>query len=367
MNDQQAPRINRRSAGFAFGGALLSNLASAQPAQMETRPPPPAVTGPATFLPTGSVGFNLEHGRAAIGIVGGPLFSTFTRIADDIARFLALNAPQVPRVIPMIGTGGPQVAHDVLSIEGMDGFVASAVVMDSVRRFGWVPEVTRRLTYVAELYTEETHIVTTRHIGSLQQLNGRVVNVGVVGGGTDVIARRLFELLNITPIYDNGSTIDAFRSLPTGNPAATVFVAGRPVQAFQDIEFVGHLQLLPIPPDPSIRLQIAPLFRPTMLEHADYPRWIHRGQTLATVASSVFLMTEVHPANSERQRWVSRVVTELLQSFVQLRAGAASGEFHPKWRDINVLTRLPGYARSPEVNEWFNATGVAESADVPGR
>jgi TRAP-type uncharacterized transport system substrate-binding protein len=191
----------------------------------------------------------------------------------------------------------------------------------------------------------------------LQQFNGRVINVGELYGKTDLVVRRLFEFMNITPIYDNTHPSEALRRLPAGNLAAVVFVSGRPDPDVLQVEFNGNLHLVPIPVTPALRQQIAPLFRAAILEHSDYPRWIPRGQTLATVASSVFLMTKVYEPNSERQRWVSQVTTELLREFMQLRLAGPRGGIHPKWQEANVLTPLPGFARAPEVTAWFNGTG----------
>ncbi|MDB5370189.1 MAG: transporter substrate-binding protein [Roseomonas sp.] len=351
MRKLSAPAIDRRSIGLSLGTLMLAKAAPAAAAEASS-----------ALAPIG-----IARGRAAIGIMGGPLVGTFTRIADDIARFLALNAPQVPRAIPMVGTGGRQVAQDLLTIDGLDGAVVSAVVMDDIRRGGWLPDVTRRIAYVAELYSEETHILASTQISNVQALNGKVVNVGTAGGGTDIIARRLFEGLGVRPIFDNRPTAEALRGVPTGDPAAVVFVAGKPVAAFQDVSIVGNLHLVPITLDARTRPRVEPLYRQSVFENQDYPRFVPRNTTVPTVASSVFLVTQVYPDGSERKEWLSQVVTQFVQSLISLRAGAAAGTYHPKWQEANVLTRLPGYGRSPEVSAWFNSTIAAEPApgDIP--
>jgi TRAP-type uncharacterized transport system substrate-binding protein len=363
MNDEMPPPVGRRSAGLALSTMLLAGQAPGALAQ-PVLPPPPAPTGaPVPAAPVPPIGVNVGH--EAIGIMGGPLVGTFTRIADDIARFLALRAPHVARIIPMIGSGGPQVAQDVVELRSVDGAVVSAVVMDSIRRSGWLADVTRRVSYVAELYVEETHIVASTQISNVQALNGKVVNVGALGGGTEVIAKRLFEGLGVRPIFDNRPTLEALRGVQGGDPAAVVFIAGKPVAAFQDVPIVGNLHFVPITLDATTRPRVEPLFRQTVIEHLDYPRFIPRGRTVPTVASSVFLVTRNHPDGSERQFWVSQIVTELVQSFVALRAGAATGAYHPKWREVNVLTPLVGYGRSPEVTAWFNNTGTSDPPATP--
>ena len=44
----------------------------------------------------------------------------------------------------------------------------------------------------------------------------------------------------------------------------------------------------------------------------------------------------------------------------EVEAGAATGASHPKWRQVNILTPLPGYARSREITAWFNQSSLAE-------
>lgn len=363
MNDEKPPPVGRRSAGLALSTMLLAGQAPGALAQ-PVLPAAPAPTG--TPVPVPPIGVNM--GREAIGIMGGPLVGTFTRIANDIALFLALRAPHVARIIPMIGSGGPQVVQDVVEVHIVDGAVVSAVVMDSIRRSGWLPDITRRVSYVAELYVEETHIVASTQISNVQSLNGKVVNVGALDGGTEVIAKRLFEGLGVRPIFDNRPTLEALRGVPGGDPAAVVFIAGKPVAAFQayhDVPIVANLHFVPITLDATTRPRVGPLFRQTVIEHLDYPRFIPRGRTVPTVASSVFLVTRNYPYGSERQFWVSQIVTELVQNFVALRAGAATGAYHPKWREVNALTPLVGYSRSPEVTTWFNNTGASDPPATP--
>lgn len=361
MGDDTPPPVGRRHAGLALSTMLLAGPAPGAHAQA-TLPPPPAPTAPSIPIPP----IGVSMGSEAVGIMGGPLIGTFTHIVDDIARLLLLRAPHLARIIPMLGSGGPQVVHDVVELHGVDGAVVSAVMMDAVRRAGWLNDVTNRVSYVAELYMEETHIVAPRQINNVQALTGKVVNIGPLGGGTEIVAKRLFEGLGVRPIFDNRPTLEALRSVPGGDPAAVVFTAGKPVAAFQDVPLVGNLHFVPVTLDTTTRPRLEPLFRQTVIEHLDYPRIIPRGRTVPTVASSVFLVTRNHVDGSERQLWLSQVVVELVQSFLALRAGAANGDYHPKWREVNVLTPLTGYGRSPGITSWFNRIGTPD-ASAPTR
>jgi TRAP-type uncharacterized transport system substrate-binding protein len=355
MADEVPRMIGRRAAGLSLGGLLLGASARAE-APMPAPPlglPAPPVASPR--LPPVAAGVKVSPD--IVTLTGSTLIGTYTRIADDIARMLSEQAPSVPRVLPIVAGGGLQVAWDLVNLERIDAAILSGVVLDVIRRAGWLPDVTQLVSYVTHLYFEETHIVSSQLVQDIYSLAGRTVNVGPLGGGTDVIARRLFELLGIQPIFDNRPTLDALKGAPTGDPAAVLFVAGKPVQAFRDIQIVGNLRFVPVPWDTQRRLQLEPYFRSTVLVHDDYPRLVPLEARVSTVASPVFMVVASLPQGSPRQLAISSVVTELVQNLITLQYGP----YHPKWSEANVLVPLPNFRRAPEVVSWFN------SMDNPGR
>ena len=75
--------------------------------------------------------------------MGSTLIGTYTKIADDIARMLSLQAPNLPRVLPIVAEGGLQVVWDVVNLDRVDGAILSGVVLNVFRRGGWLPDLTR--------------------------------------------------------------------------------------------------------------------------------------------------------------------------------------------------------------------------------
>lgn len=337
--------IRRRAAGLGLGSLFLGTKARAAgpdvaPTHPSTPPPPNLPALPPTVRP----------GRDVVSLMGGALIGTYVKIISDISDVLAQYVPDAPRVLPVISNGGLQVAYDLLELDFIDGAVLSGVLLDVVYRGGWLPELTKRLSYVTELYFEETHILSTQLIDNIYSLGGQTVNVGPLGGGTDVIARRLFERLGIRPIFDNRPTLVALKGVSTGHPAAVLFVAGKPVSLFRDIRIVGNLRFVPIPWNAVLQQRLAPLFHPTFLRNTDYPRLVPPGSSVPTVASSVYLVTIVLPPGSPRQRAISAMITALLQNLMILQ----NGPYQPKWSEANVLAHLPHFRRAPEVLTWFN-------------
>jgi TRAP-type uncharacterized transport system substrate-binding protein len=341
MADNDPRTIGRRAAGLSLGGLLLGAGANAAPSP-SAAPPAPA----APVLPPFGVAANPE----VVTLMGSTLIGTYTEIANDVARMMSAQIPNGPRVLPVLGSGGLQVAWDVTNIERIDTAILSGVVLDVVRRAGWVPDLAQRLTYVTLLYFEETHIISSQLIENVDALAGRTVNVGPLGGGTDVIARRLFDLLGIQPIYDNRPTLDALKGAPTGDPAAVLYIAGKPVQAIGDIQLVGNLRFVPIPWDGERQRRLEPYFRAGFLGSNDYPRLVPVETRVPTVVSPVFMVASWVATASPRQQAISTVITSLVRNLITLQ----NGPYHPKWREANVLERMPGFRRAPEVMAWFN-------------
>ena len=59
-----------------------------------------------------------------------------------------------------------------------------------------------------------------------------------------LIARRMFDLLDIHPAYDNQPTTAALRGLPHGDPEAVIFVAGKPIDALHRLKIEDDLHFL---------------------------------------------------------------------------------------------------------------------------
>ncbi len=348
MSDDTPPLIRRRAAGIGLGGLLVGARARAAPVDTPVRAgeQPSGLTTPP--LPPG-----VRPVGAEVMVMGATSqVGLYTLMVEEIANVVAEFAPTAPRVLPIAAGGGPQAVWDVMLLDDLDGALLSSVVLDFVRRGGWLPDLPQRLTFVTQLYFEETHILSTDLIQNLYSLNGRTVNVGPLGGGNDVMARRLFDSLGVKPVYDYRPTLQALPGVPTGNPVAVLYVAGKPMDEFRQIQVIGNLRFVPIPWDPETASRLTPFFRSAVLRPDDYPRLVPNGTTVQTVASPVFLMWRLRPEGSPGQAASSEVIRAFLQNLNTLRYGP----YHPKWREVNVLEGLPGFRRSPDVITWFNST-----------
>jgi len=293
---------------------------------------------------------DLGIARDSVQLIGGTAIGTYTKLIDDMATVLRAFAPDMPRILPVISTGGLEQIYYAVHLDSIGGGLMSGVVLDAVRRGGWLPEVTERLTYVTKLYLEEVHIIAKSSLNSVFDLNGRTVNTGPHDSGTDIIARRLFELLGINPIFDDRPTAVALQGLPQGDPEAVVFIAGKPVIAVQNLKDTEGLRLVPMPWNIGTARRLTDSdFRPTSFQHDDYPSLIPPDTKVPTLASAVYLVTKNAPADPARQRIVSAFTTGVLRNLSVLQRESSIG----KWRDADLIARLPNFRRAPEVAAWF--------------
>ena len=350
MSSQHQRPVGRRSLGLGVGGALLGVEALAQVVQ--NGPPSPAIPPPlpaqASGLPIG-----VTAGRELFTLLGSTLLGTYTQIVDDISRVLNEHYPSGPRTVTALAGGGLQAVHDLVRQDVFSGAVLSSVVLDVIRQAGWLPELTDQLSYVSQLYHEEVHIVSSQLYQDIPSLNGKPVNVGPPGGGTDVIARRMFDLLGIRPLYDNRATLAALRDVPSGTVAAIVYIAGKPVPLFRDFGSVGNLRFMPIRVPVDRRGALVQQFRSAVLLPGDYPNFVPTGTQVETLSSPVFLIIRNGQYSEIRQQALAALQTEVVNSIVTLQNGAAQGVYHPKWREVSVLERLPGFRRTPALRRWF--------------
>src|SRR5262249_24367072 len=97
-------------------------------------------------------------------------------------------------------------------------------------------------------------------------------------------------------------------------------------------------------------------YLPTKLTNEDYPNLIPPGESVDTLAVPVVLAVYNWPRNSDRFRRVERFVHYYYERFDKLKQPS----FHPKWKEINLAARVPGWMRSPVAEEALAAIAAKE-------
>jgi TRAP-type uncharacterized transport system substrate-binding protein len=228
---------------------------------------------------------------------------------------------------------------DLIYLKGVDVAIVHTDSLTQTMRNGTIPRQ-GSVQYIAKLFQEEIHILARKDIASLNDLNGKVIDIGPLGSGTELTAASLLDTSHIVTNVTHDNQSAALERLRHGEIAAMFVIGGRPVPMLQAIEPGTGLHFVPIP----LTAPLVDLYVPTSLEHQYYPNLVPTGPPVDTVAIGSVLITLETPADTARAKRVNRFVDTLFERFDQFRQPG----FHPKWQEVNLSAQLPGWTRYPE-------------------
>lgn len=298
--------------------------------------PRSADAAPADSAAPGAVGI-AQAANATVGLIAGEAGSTDARIAADIAQTLA-DADRL-RVLPIQGSGSVQNLADLIFLKGVDVAIVHADALARTAEQGAIPRE-GSIQYITKLFQEEIHILARKDIGSVNDLAGQPVGVGKSGSGTELTADAVFEALHIDIVPQREPETLAIDRLRHGQIAAMVVVGGKPVPLLQTLPPGTGLHFLPIP----LNAALVNTYVPTALDARDYPELIAADHPVDTVAVAAVLVTLATPPDSLRAKRVNRFTDTLFDRFDELRQAG----HHPKWADVTLSARFPGWTRYPE-------------------
>ncbi|MBM6592490.1 TAXI family TRAP transporter solute-binding subunit [Microvirga pudoricolor] len=279
-----------------------------------------------------------------LGVISGGADGTYIRIAADLAT--VLDGSDL-RVLPIIGRGSLQNLRDIMFLRGVDIGIVQMDAREGLRNEGLEQQALNRLRYITRLYNEEVHVLASKDITDIRQLDGKKVNIDKAGSGTNLTARLIFEKLGIKPdlvTYDQASSYERLRS---GEIAAALYVAGRPVRAISEFQGDGRFHLLAIP----FEGEIAESYFPAKFTGSDYPRLVEPGQEINTLAVGSILAVFNWPDNSDRYRRVERFVNAFFSRFDEFTLPGR----HPKWKEVSLTAEVPGWERSKAAQDWLES------------
>jgi TRAP transporter TAXI family solute receptor len=286
-----------------------------------------------------------------IAIISGNPNGTYLAIAYDLSA--VLNDGDNFRVLPVIGEGGGQNVKDVRFLKGVDLGITQSNLLGYYKRNNLIGPIDDKIVYIAKLFNEEMHLIVRADSGitSIGQLGGKKVNFSDLGSGTQLATRDIFERLGIKAEEVNMGQSDAFEKLKSGEIAASVLIAGKPAGSIGKLKAADGFRILPM-------LYPKPLqddYLPATLTSEEYPGLIAPGQEVETIAVGTVLIAYNWPKNTDRYR---RIETFVERFFPRL-ADFQKPPHHPKWRETNLATVVPGWKRFEGAEEWLrdNASG----------
>jgi TRAP-type uncharacterized transport system substrate-binding protein len=286
-----------------------------------------------------------------IGLAAGLPEGLFLRFGAEIARHL--NDAEPLRVLPMVTPGATGNVKDLLYLRGVDLAITHSDVLEHFRKREPIPNLDRRVAYISELYISEVHLLVRPEINSVKDLAGKKVSFHTKGAGPTVTGPILFERLGVKvePVYVNNAI--ALEQMKTGEIAALLHTVGKPVDLFSKYKNDAGLKFLPIPFEP-----FEDFYVPSTLTAEDYPGYIKPGEKIDIIGVPALLAVYNWPREHERFRKLARFIDVYHERFVGFR----QAPYHPKWKDINLAGKVPGWQRYWYVDEKLSGAAQASSA-----
>ncbi len=336
----------RRLVGFVFAAIMLCCGVAARAEDTEYDPAKVS-EGLKAIFQVGSAETKQTLNTNTVTLISGTIGGTYVQFGADLASVLD-NGNDL-RVLPIIGRGSVQSVADILFLQGVDLGIVRADTLDYLEKKGFAKGIKKQFVYVTKLYNEEMHVIASRSIRSLSDLDGKVVSVDLPNGGTFVTSLIVFERLGIKPNVVYVEQRIAMEKLRTGEIDAVIAVQGKPskvISQFNDNRF--HL----VPVDYAKPLQND--YLPATLSAADYPNLIAAGQSVDTIAVPAVLAAYNWGPGTDRARKLSLFVDAFFTKFPTFQ----NPPFHPKWKEVSLSAPLPGWQRAPAAQQWLTSHAV---------
>jgi TRAP-type uncharacterized transport system substrate-binding protein len=242
-----------------------------------------------------------------------------------------------------------QSVSDILFLQGVDLGIVRSDTLDYLERKGIAKDIKKQFTYVTKLYNEEMHVIASKSIRNLRELEGKTVSVDLPNGGTFVTALTVFERLGMKPKVVYIEQRIALEKLKAGEIDAVIVCGGKPyksVSGFKDDRF----HLVPV----NYEKPLQDDYLPASLSAKDYPNLISGEERVDTIAVPAVLAAYNWAPKTERYNKLANFVDAFFTKFPTFQ----NPPFHPKWREVSLSAPLPGWQRLPVAQQWLDRHGV---------
>ena len=288
-----------------------------------------------------------------VSIITAPAGGAKSVFAADMAR--VLDEQDKLRVLPVLGKGPVQNVIDLLYLKSIDmGLVATDVPEFYKIQYG--TDITDRLRYIMKLYNDEIHIIASKEIKTIFDLEGKRIeapkDVGLYS------AKAIFSRLKINVTFDTTYLNDdtgALQQVIDGKADAWIVGTAKVMPIARNLKNEdSRLHLVSIPYDK--RLQ--DLYLPSEFTSDEYPNLIPAGEKVDTVAAGILLASFNWPEKTDRYVRVAKFVDALFSKI---------GEFskpprHPKWREASITAVVPGWQRFKPAQDWLDSWQAQQAA-----
>jgi hypothetical protein len=279
---------------------------------------------------------------------GAPL-----RLASEIAR--VVDDGDNAHVLPIVTRGPTENVNSLLYLRGVDMAIINTDVLEEYK--AQVPNIQQQITYVLNLFPSELHVFVRPEIQSLDDLRGKKVNFNTLGTAAAYSGPLIFARLGLDVEETFIPHPVALEQMKSGAISAVIFITSKPVDAFLKGKWEPGFKFLPV----EYGNKFEDYYLPSQLEPTDYPSLIPEGSHVSTIAVPTFLAAYNWPRNSDRYRRMARFVDHLFSRLETLQ----SAGFDPKWKNVNLASRVPGLERYRAAQEWLDKPPSVSESGLP--
>ena len=210
-----------------------------------------------------------------VTLISGTIGGTYVQFGADLAS--VLDDGNKLRVLPIVGRGSVQSVADILFLQGVDLGIVRSDTLDYLERKGFAKDIKKQFTYVTKLYNEEVHVIASKSVRNLRDLDGKTI----------VTALTVFERLGMKPKVVYVEQRIAMEKLKAGEIDAVIVCGGKPyksVSSFKDDRF--HLVTV------NYEKPLQGDYLPASLSAKDYPNLISDGEQVDTIAVPAVLLVQ---------------------------------------------------------------------------
>src|SRR5580692_8354807 len=336
----------RRLFGMAIFAMMMSCVFAARAEQTEYDPAKVSDSLKAIFQ-FGSASTKAALNANTVTLISGTIGGTYVQFGADLAS--VLDDGNKLRVLPIVGRGSVQSVADILFLQGVDLGIVRSDTLDYLEKKGFAKDIKKQFTYVTKLYNEEMHVIASKSVRTLKELDGKTISVDLPNGGTFVTALTVFERLGLKPKVVYIEQRIALEKMKAGEIDAVIITGGKPykaVSSFKDDRF--HLVTV----DYSKPLQGD--YLPATLTSKDYPNLISEGEKVDTIAVPAVLAAYNWAPGTDRYRKLALFVDAFFTNFPAFQ----NPPFHPKWKEVSLSAPLPNWQRFPAATQWLDKHGI---------
>ena len=272
--------------------------------------------------------------NGVLGILADGVRGTQIELIGDLAT--VIDDGYDMRILPIAGKGSVRAIEDLLLLRGVDLALVQADVLEFYKQANLFPDIDKKLRYIAKLHNEELHILARKNIRSIHELEGKKVNFGPLASGSYVTASLIFEQLRISPEIQGEDYQIGLERLRQGKIDAWVRVGAKPLLQMEELPAKTDVHFLSLPSslieDDYVAAELTP---------ADYPQIISKNTTVETVAVGAVLAVFNWSSGSAKRRYLEEFSHRFVANFDRLQEAS----FHPKWREVDLNTDIPGWKR----------------------